>query len=160
MKATYTNNHKSATIVILKALIPYARQNPQLAFHPSRFFDELEGASGFSRRTLIQTFARAKRQRYVTDTSMPELTLKGRQYVQPFIAEKLSSGQLMVIFDIPQDFGEQRRQLRMLLHRLGFAQAQRSVWVSDYNHVELLEETIRDLRLSDWVQMYRATRVM
>ncbi len=159
MKANSSNNQQPATIYILKALVPYTKENLRLAYNPSAFFDELERSSGFSRRTLIQSFARAKKQNYISVDTAPALTLKGRQYVQPFIAQKLPNGQLMVIFDIPEDFSEQRRQLRILLTRLGFSQVQRSVWVSPNDHVELIKETIRDLRLGDWVQMYESSRV-
>jgi DNA-binding transcriptional regulator PaaX len=159
MKANFTNKQQPATIIILKALLPYTRQNLQLTFNPSQFFDELEHSSGFSRRTLIQSFARAKKQKYIMANDKPELTLKGRQYVQPFVAQKLANGQLMVIFDIPEDFSEQRRHLRLLLHRLCFSQIQRSVWVSENDHVEVLTDTIRDLKLGDWVQMYESSRL-
>ncbi len=151
----------SATVIILKALIPYTEQNLKLAFHPSSFFDELERSSGYSRLTLQQSYSRLKNRGYVVHDKVPALTTKGRRYVQPFIAQKLGKdAQLMVIFDIPEDFGDQRRQLRNLLRQLGFSQAQRSVWVSDKDYVGILREAIDELKLGDWVEVYEASRII
>lgn len=154
------NNKKPSVIVyILKALVPYTKQNLQLAFNPSEFFNELEQASGVSRRTLIQTYARAKKKNLIEGDHEPSLTLKGRQHVQPYIAKSLDGAQLMVIFDIPESHGEQRRQLRTLLHYLGFSQVQRSVWMSPNDHTDVLNDTLVDLRLGDWVQIYEVSRI-
>lgn len=153
------NNKPSAIVHILKALVPYAKQNLQLAFNPSEFFDDLERASGISRRTLIQTYARAKKNNLIEGDRTPSLTLKGRQHVQPYVAKPLDGTQLMVIFDIPESHGEQRRQLRTMLQYLGFSQAQRSVWMSPNDHADLLGETIVDLNLGDWVQVYEVSRM-
>ncbi|MCA9327619.1 hypothetical protein KDA14_03765 [Candidatus Saccharibacteria bacterium] len=151
---------QSATILILKALVPYTSQNLKLAYNPSEFFDELERTSGYSRRTLIQTFARAKKQRLINMDPSPALTTKGRQQVQPYIARRLrDGGELMVIFDIPQAFTVQRRRFRELLRYLGFEQVQRSVWISPNDHTNVVNEAISELKLDEWVQVYEAARI-
>lgn len=153
------NNKQSAIVFILKALVPYSEQNLQLAFNPSEFFNDLERTSSISRRTLIQTYARAKKNNLIDGERTPSLTLKGRQHVQPYVAKSLDGSQLMVIFDIPESHGEQRRQLRTLLQYLGFSQVQRSVWMSPNDHAELVSDTIVDLSLGDWVQVYEVSRI-
>jgi FPC/CPF motif-containing protein YcgG len=151
---------QSAAILILKALVPYTSQNLNLAYNPTRFFDELEGSSDFSRRTLIQSFARAKKKQLIGGDTAPILTSKGRQTVQPFIARQLrDGGELMVIFDIPEDSGSQRRQFRALLRYLGFSQIQRSVWISPNDHTHVVREAIEELGIGDWVQIYEASRI-
>lgn len=153
------NNKQSAIVHILIALVSYTKKNLQLTFNPTEFFNELERTSGISRRTLIQTYSRAKKTKLIEGDRTPVLTLKGRQHVQPYVAKPLDGTQLMVIFDIPESHGEQRRQLRTLLQYLGFAQAQRSVWMSPNDHSEILNDTIVNLSLGDWVQVYEVTRI-
>lgn len=161
MNTSDEKSRQSATILILKALIPYTNQNLKLTFSPSEFFNELERTTNLSRRNFIQSFARAKKQNLITGDSSPVLTVKGKQYVQPFIARQLrGGGQLMVIFDIPEDYGRQRRQLRTLLKYLQFTQTQRSVWVSSNDHVQVLKEAIKDLKLENWVQLYESSQII
>ena len=160
MNSKQGKSQQSSTILILKALIPYTNQNLKLAYNPSEFFNELERSSGLPRRTLIQSLARAKKQRLVTDEETPALTVKGRQQVQPFIARQLrGGGQLMVIFDIPQDFNEQRRQFRNLLKYLGFTQVQRSVWVSSDDHRRVVKGAIDELQINGCVAVYEASKI-
>lgn len=152
---------QSATILILKALVPYTKQNLQLAFHPNEFFNELERSSQFSRHTLEQSYNRAKNQKLLMQDERPYLTSAGRQIVQPFIAKKLSQGgKLMVIFDIPEDFSATRRRFRSLLKYLEFSQVQRSVWISSYDHKEVLIEAIDEFHINAWVQLYEAERIV
>ena len=154
------SNPGTATILILKALIPYSQQNLKLSFHPTQFFDDLERASNFSRTTLQQSYARLKKKDYVTNDNNPTLTTKGSRYVQPFVAKQLEGGgQLMVIFDIPEDFGDRRRQLRNLLRQLGFTQTQRSVWITSYDHVQIIRDAIKELNIGDWVELYEVSKV-
>jgi DNA-binding transcriptional regulator PaaX len=149
-----------ATTQILLALIPYSKRNLQLTFHPSKFFDELEKTSGLKRLTLQQSYARLKQRGLITDTRTPKLTAKGKEQVQPYVAEKLDDGkQLMVIFDIPEDFGEHRRQLRNLLRHLGFTQVQRSVWVSSHDHKQVVKEAVADLKVNGWVELFETKKL-
>ena len=154
------NKKQSATILVLKALIPYTSQNLKLTYNPATFFNELEQSSGYSRRTLVQSFARAKKQRLITIDDTPRLTTKGRLQVQPFIARQLrDGGELMVIFDVPVDFNAQRRKFRTLLKYLNFTQVQQSVWTSPNDHTQVLKEAITELGLGDWIYIYEAARI-
>ena len=154
------SSKESASIAILLALIPYTEQNIKLTFHPSDFFDYLERTSGYPRTTLQQSYARLKTRGLVTGDKLPQLTAKGRRYVQPHIAQELGgNAQLMVIFDIPEDFGEQRRRLRNLLRQLGFTQTQRSVWMSRQDHAPVLKEMIGELGLGGWVELYEVVQL-
>ncbi|MBC7943495.1 hypothetical protein H7X68_03300 [Candidatus Saccharibacteria bacterium] len=154
-------NKKSALTYMLLAFVPYTRQNLLLSFRPNQFFNELEKTSGHSTTTLRTTFSRAKKDNLITlDNDQVSLSLKGRQIIQPFIAQDLNNGeQLMVIFDIPEDFANLRRKLRILLRQLEFQQVQQSVWMSDKDHREILAESIKNLQMDDWVQLYKSARI-
>lgn len=150
----------SATTSVLLALVPFTEPNLRLSFNPTRFFDELERGSGYPRTTLQQSYARLKSRGLVTNDKVPQLTAKGRRAVQPYVATRLGgNAQLMVIFDIPEDFGEQRRQLRTLLRQLGFQQTQRSVWMSSMDHTAVLRDMIDELTLGEWVELYEVVRL-
>lgn len=66
----------------------------------------------------------------------------------------------MVIFDIPEDNAALRRQLRGSLRKLEFEQIQQSVWMTKYDHRQILEEIIDLLGLHDCVQLYEAARIV
>ncbi len=151
---------KSALTQILLALVPYTEQNLMLVFKPNRFFDELERTSEFSASTLRVAYSRARKSKlFEINNDRVVLSLKGRQIIQPFIAKKLDGGQLMVIFDIPEDLAGLRRKFRLLLVDLQFKQIQQSVWMSDKDHRKILADSINDLGLDDWVQLYEAARI-
>jgi DNA-binding transcriptional regulator PaaX len=156
------HREKSALTQILLALVPYTKQNLLLTFKPNLFFNELEKTSNKSASTLRVAFSRAKENKLFTiDNDRVSLSLKGRQIVQPLIAKKLvGGGQLMVIFDIPEDSADLRRKLRLLLIQLQFKQVQQSVWMSDMDYRTILADSIKDLGLQDWVQLYEAARVL
>lgn len=150
----------SASMRVLLALVPYTRQNLQLTYHPTAFFDELERQTDYSRRTLQQAMATLRKRQLVSAERVPQLTAAGQLHVQPYVAQRLANGaQLLVIFDVPEDFSAQRRQLRRTLQRLGFTQVQRSVWMSSDDHVSFVKDIIRDLRLEGWVEVYEAARL-
>lgn len=155
-------HRKSALTQILLALVPYTRQNLLLSFKPNQFFNELEKISDQSLPTLRVAFSRAKENKLFTiDNDRVSLSLKGRQIVQPFIAQKLDgNGQLMVIFDIPEDSADLRRKFRLLLIQLQFEQVQQSVWMSNKDYRAILDDSIIDLGLQDWVQLYEAARIL
>lgn len=146
-------------VFVLKALIPYSRESMMLAFKPSRFFYELEKTSSYKRKTIQNTYYRARQQNFI-ETSSPRLTIQGRQHIQPFVAERLAQGgHLMVIFDVPEAEANLRRQFRLALRHLDFEQVQQSVWMSRYDHRDFLEELIGELGLGDCVQIYEAARL-
>jgi len=161
MIGTMKLRKNSATVQVLLALVPYTRQNLMLTFRPTQFFDEMEKTSKYSAATLNVAFQRAKRQKLITvKQNTMSFSLSARQTVQPFIAQQLQGGgKLMVIFDIPEDSAHIRRELRFVLIQLGFKQIQRSVWMSDRDHRQLLKETIEVLDAGEWVRLYEAARV-
>jgi DNA-binding transcriptional regulator PaaX len=156
------HGEKSALTHILLALVPYTKQNLLLTFKPNLFFNELEKTSNQSESTLRVAFSRAKENKlFVIDNGKVFLSLKGRQIIQPFIANKIAgNGQLMVIFDIPEDSANIRRKFRLLLIQLQFRQVQQSVWMSDKDHRSIIADSITDLGLQDWVQLYEAARIL
>lgn len=133
-----------------------------LAFKPNLFFNELERISGYSRKTLHDTYYKAKKSGLVSHgtSAVPQLTLSGRQYVEPFVAQHLPRGaRLMVIFDVPEAEAARRRQFRTVLRQLDFEQIQQSVWMSAYDHRQLIEDVAQELDLQDCVQTYEALRL-
>lgn len=152
---------KTALTYILLALVPYTRQNILLGFKPHQFFNELERISGYSTPTLRAAFNRAKLSNtFSIEKNHVTLSIQARQIVQPFIAEKLTSGgELMVIFDIPESLTGQRRKFRNILHYLEFQQVQQSVWSTDKDHRSVIFDSILDLDLGDYVQLYEAARI-
>lgn len=145
---------------VLRALVPYSRQNVLLNYKPRQFFKELEHISGYSEPVLKTALWRARQSDLVSDDPIPQLTRRGLQKVEPFVARKLgSNAQLMVIFDIPEVRAGTRRQLRTLLRNLGFKQVQLSVWITVYDHTTTVREAIRSLGLEQDVQLYEAAPV-
>lgn len=146
-----------ATVFVLKSLIPYSKESMLLGFSPNRFFNELEHLDKYSRKEIRNSFYNAKRNSYITDSPIPKLTAKGRQRLQPYIATKLKGDiRLMVIFDIPEEKAWLRRRFRTLLRELKFKQTQQSVWVTVYDHREVLREACNELELHDYVQVHES----
>lgn len=142
---------------LLLGLVPYSRENLALAFRPSTFFSELEKLSGRSHPSIRTAYYRAQKRGLIEidQAGIPRLTDKGRTKVKPYSAKTLPKGaKLMVIFDIPENERAKRRHLRLLLKELSFAQVQKSVWVSPFDHRELLASDIQENDLSKYVSLY------
>ena len=151
------NTSHSALTFVLLGLVPYTRQNLLLTFKPSAFFAELARQSGIPEKTLRRSYQRAVQRKLITvSADKLDLSLKARQSIQPFIATQLPGAQLMVIFDIPEDQAHLRRQLRSVLRELSFRPIQQSVWTSDMDHRAIIIETVEELHLADWVQVFEA----
>lgn len=158
---TYHFHSRSAVRTLLKALIPYTRENLLLSYKPNQFFNELERSSGYSRKTLRNAANRASQKgllRY--EDGIPLLTNKGLHAMQPYIATKLAKqARLMVTFDIPEENSHLRRQLRQLLREWHFEQVQKSVWISQYDYGSVLVEAIEELGLGECVQVFECARL-
>lgn len=141
--------------------MPLSDENLWLAFKPSKFFYELSKVSGYSEKTLRDTASRAKADGLIVRREhMLELTEEGRRKARPFVAEKLvQGGKLLVVFDIPEERVKIRHEFRRLLKSLDFTYVQRSVWVSSYDHREILQEAIEEFGLSDEVVVYEAAQL-
>lgn len=88
------------------------------------------------------------------------LSLRGKQIIQPFVAEIIkNNAKLMVIFDVPEDFAGRRQRFRNILKHLNFQQIQLSVWMSDMDHRQILFESIEDIEIQQWVQLYEASEI-
>lgn len=150
----------SATIHILLGLIPYTEENILLAFKPNVFFNELEKSSGYSFTTLKNTYRRARKNLIAIDGEKVSLSLKARQTIYPYIAQKLpDQGKLMVIFDIPERLSRRRCKFRYLLRTLKYEQIQKSVWMSSNDSREIIIDSIKELRLGKYVQIYESARL-
>lgn len=149
--------HKSALTFVLLALIPYSRPNMLLAFKPNQFFNELEKISKYKRHTLEQAASRALEQGLIkkNNNQLLRLTELGQIRVLPYTAQKLpKNGKLMLIFDIPEDQKVARQRLRRLLKKWKFSQVQKSVWTTEYDYIEAINEAINALEIEDYVEVY------
>lgn len=148
---------KSSLEFIILGLIPYTRPNLLLAFKPHQFFNELERLSGIPKENLKKTYTHAKRRGLISHSpDSTALSLKARQIAEPFIAAQLPNARLMIIFDIPEAHRAQGRIFRRILRQLGCTQVQRSVWMTPRDYRVVLRETIDDLGLGRFVNMYAA----
>lgn len=145
---------------ILKALLPYSRENLQLSFKPNKFFDELEHVSHKKRTALQSALSRAISKGYIERIDgVPCLTEKGRRRIRPFTAKRLQHNVfLMVCFDIPENFREKRRKLRSFLQTHEFQQAQKSIWLSKMDYRDELKMLCEDLQIEDYVDMYECAK--
>ena len=57
----------------------------------------------------------------------------------------------LVIFDVPESKAELRKYLRTYLFKMGFAKAQRSVWISPYGYRKEVSQYLKKLKLSEFV---------
>jgi DNA-binding transcriptional regulator PaaX len=154
------NQRRPALVYLLKALLPYTRQNIMLNYKPKQFFYELSRASHYSEATLRTTLYRAQQAGFIFSASQPIVTKLGKQKLQPFISKKLRhQGKLMVIFDVPQSMDPLRRRFRAILRELQFSQVQQSVWMSSYDHRAYLRKVVAELGLEQCVQIYEAARL-
>jgi CRISPR-associated endonuclease Cas2 len=156
--------NKSQTVVeeLLLSLIPYSKQSYNLAFNPHAFFNELDRLSKHSRNSIEIAYCRAKKNKLISiNNDKIEISLKGMQIIQPFIAKKLSNdAKLMIIFDIPEDLAGKRQRLRNLLKKLNFEQIQLSVWLTNMDHRKIVLESIIELEIEQYVQLYEADRII
>lgn len=153
---------KTAREFILRGLfLPLSRQNVLLAFKPSQFFYELSRVSGYPEKTLRTTMSRAHKDGLIImEDKVPKLTEKGMKKARPFAAQKLDKdARLLVAFDIPESRAPMRQEFRQLLKQLDFTYVQQSVWVTEYDHRDVLKEAIREFELQDCVITYEAARL-
>lgn len=153
-------HENSALKNLLLALVPYSRQNMMLSFSPNRFFNELEKSSGHSQKSLRQASSRAIKKGLLKDMGTElRLTELGKRVVEPFIAKYLKGSKLMVIFDIPEIRLADRQKLRILLRQWEFKQIQKSVWISEHDHIKSVKLAVRELELDGYVRLYECSPV-
>lgn len=152
---------KSAIKHILLGLVPYTNENLQLAFHPNRFFNELERISGYKQSSLRSAMWKAQKRGLIErEGELVKLTAKGLTDIQPYVAKKLGKNvELMIIFDIPEELAAVRRRLRHLLRQWGFEQVQKSVWVSSYDYHKVLLEVLDELGIEPYTGVYECARL-
>jgi DNA-binding transcriptional regulator PaaX len=152
---------KSAVKHILLALVPYTRENLQLAFHPNQFFNELERISGYKQASLRTAMWKAQKRGLIErEGKLLKLTAKGMADVQPYVGKKLGDNVgLMVVFDIPEERAATRRRLRLLLRQWRFEQVQKSVWISSYDYHAFILEALREFDIESYVQVYECARL-
>lgn len=128
-----------------------------LAFNPNKFFNELERTSSYKRRTLEQAARRAIEKGLIEKAQNQSLALTklGQRTALPYAATKIpQNGRLMIIFDVPEDQSGSRKKLRTLLKKWSFVQAQKSVWITEYDHRQSVKEAVAELDLDGYVELY------
>lgn len=154
-------HEQSALTSVLKALIPYSRENLLLTYKPNQFFDELERSTTYGRQTLKNAMWQAKSRGLVErEGKLVKLTSKGLKAMRPYTAQKLNHGaNLMVVFDIPETESYLRQRLRTLLREWRFEQVQKSVWVSKYDYKKYLVQALKEMDAQDYVQVFECARL-
>lgn len=157
---------RNAMSYVLESLVPFTDANLKLVFSPNQFFNELEKIDAerrYRRQTLRNGYYLALRKRFIEfdHEGLPRLTDKGKQYVTPYVPQKISgNARLFVIFDIPETERRKRLRLRMILQELKFQQIQKSVWMTPYDHREYLRAEIEHSGLEGYVEVYEANRLI
>ena len=154
--------YNSALAYIISGLMPYTDANLKLVFMPSKFFNDLEKISNRKSKTIRNSYYKAiKRGLIELDSEgIPRLTERGFQKAKvykPTLLDKKAC--LMVTFDIPESERWKRRRFRAVLREFRFTQAQKSVWVSNYDYKSLLLAEIKEIGLEDYVEVYEAHRL-
>ena len=148
---------------VLLALVPYSRQNMKIMFAPNQFFYDLSKSTNKTQGTLRSAYLRGKNNGLIIQDQKSKqirLTKQGLNTIEPFVAKKLKGhARLMIIFDIPEYQAGVRRQLRSILKAWQFKQIQKSVWVTNYDYVDSLKLAIKELNLSEFVQLYECAKV-
>ncbi len=89
----------------------------------------------------------------------PVITEKGLRLIHPFCPKELKGSKLMIVFDIPEAERWKRNQLRVVLRQLKFVQVQKSVWITDYDVREYIEQEVKRLKLSNYIKMFQALSI-
>lgn len=149
---------------MLKAFIPYSKENLMLAYKPGRFFnylDELQSQTGASRGTLRVTIDRAKRAGLLkVDANSGSLVTTWRGKIKVKVRPKAKTRHYLVIaFDIPEARRKHRDLLRGYLRSVYCEPVQKSVWKTKYDIHEELNEVIEELRLDRHVTQFMADEI-
>ncbi|MFH1866962.1 MAG: CRISPR-associated endonuclease Cas2 [Patescibacteria group bacterium] len=106
-----------------------------------------------ARRRYIKIIRRGQQMSIVLNDKARSASLPQRLRATP----RLKSGwYTVVIFDIPEHLRSERRQFRFLLRQGGFKRLQQSVWVTKQNVLTLIADFIRQAKIRQWVNAYRA----
>jgi len=158
-------NKKDHTVLIavLKAFLPYSRENLMLSFKPRKFFnhlDYLEKQTQASRRSLSATISRAKRNGLLKVDEQGNITTSWRGKIKlSIIPTKKTRNLLIIVFDIPEVLRKNRDLLRLYLKTTLCEQVQKSVWKTKYDIYDELTEIIKDLNISDYVNLFMADEI-
>ncbi len=153
---------KSSTkYLVLKALIPYSRENLKLSFHPAAFFADLERQKKISKNSARNSFNRAIEKGLVEmdDMNIPRLTDEGIRSLAPFTSKKLKGAKLLAIFDISEAERWRRDHLRITLREFSFKQIQKSVWATDLDCFDYIKAEIINLHLENQVKLFEAREI-
>lgn len=174
MKRCYSSKElpDSSLKYVLESLIPYTDANLKLSFSPNLFFNDLENIDWqrnehkqrrrYKRSTLRQAYYWAKREKLIVcnEHGVPFLTEEGKQKIKPYRPTKLGKdAYLLVTFDIPEKQRFLRDHFRRLLKEMEFKQIQKSVWKSEYDFREVLENEIKLHSMGEKVNVYEATKI-
>lgn len=160
----YKKHSKGSSLsYIIEAFIPYTDANLKLAFRPNAFFNELEKRGHMNAASARSAYYEAKRRELITfdEQRTPHLSEKALTLLETRPAALLPSDKkCMVIFDIPEEYANKRRQLRTLLKELKFTQEQRSVWICSADHSAIVLDLIRELSLQPYAKIYLSSPVI
>jgi len=156
-------NDHAVLKAVLKAFLPYSRENIMLSYKPGKFFnylDYLEKQTKASRRSLSSTISRAKRNGLLKVDENGNTITSWRGKIKLSIKPTNKTRHLLIIvFDIPEISRKNRDLLRLYLKTTQCEQVQKSVWKTRYDIYDELTEIIEDLYISDYVNLFMADEV-
>jgi DNA-binding transcriptional regulator PaaX len=147
-----------SSLYILKALIPYSRENIKFSFQRNEFFKELSKKQQISEAAVRNSVQRAinKSLIKIDESGIPRLTQKGYRTLAPFTSKKLRGAKLMVAFDIPESKRRQRDHFRLVLREFYFRPLQKSVWTTNLDCKEYIQTEINQLNLNKEIKIFEA----
>ena len=152
----------SSTAQILKAFIPYSRENSKLVYKPKLFFNNLEAKSKVKERTLRSAYYRSVKSGLIKldDNGVPRLTDKGVSKIKVYKSTKLrKNSHLLISFDVPEAERFKRDHLRTLLRELSCTKIQQSLWATKYDHRPIIAAEIKEYGLENYVAIYEAVKL-
>lgn len=120
---------------------------------------------GYKKKAISSSFSRLKSKGYLAiDKDEAKLTQKGSEYLKhkrinlkcfksPF--SKLSSKNLIVMYDIPHVQKKERDWLRRHLHEFGYIMIQKSVWVGPSPLPREFIDYVKALGIKDQLKAFK-----
>lgn len=129
-------------------------------FNSKKFCEQANETYGgkLTKRQIFDIMYELKRHKYITIDQTEEeksvkLTNKAKmKIVEKIVADKTPDKKLrFVSFDIPERLHQKRDKFRRAIKRMGFWQIQQSLWVTDKDIGELVENAAKEYGVEDYV---------
>jgi len=127
-------------------------------FNRKKFYQEISLNNKLTSEQFSSLFYELKRNKYIeTDNSEHDLSIKLTNKAKMKIVDDIAAKQnickkfCFVSFDIPERLHLQRDKFRSAIKRMGFRQIQQSLWVSNKNLGDLVDDAALEYDVSEYV---------